>query len=127
MKALSIRQPWAWLIANGYKDIENRDWPTKFRGDFLIHAGATMTKADYEACILFIAAFRRTWRVPAYDILRKQCGGLVGRASLVDCVTHSESQWFTGEYGFVLTGTAPVPFQRCKGALGFFTPKIDHK
>lgn len=31
--AISIRQPWAWLIANGFKDIENRDWATKFRGD----------------------------------------------------------------------------------------------
>lgn len=29
---LSIRQPWAWLIVNGYKDIENRTWPTHFRG-----------------------------------------------------------------------------------------------
>ena len=26
MKALSIRQPWAWLIVNGYKDVENRTW-----------------------------------------------------------------------------------------------------
>lgn len=38
MKALSIRQPWAWLIANGHKDIENRTSHTNFRGDFLIHA-----------------------------------------------------------------------------------------
>ena len=32
MKALSIRQPWAWAIINAGKDIENRQWPTKFRG-----------------------------------------------------------------------------------------------
>ncbi|WP_245839042.1 ASCH domain-containing protein [Yersinia kristensenii] len=38
MKALSIRQPWAWLIVNGYKDIENRTWNTKCRGPVLIHA-----------------------------------------------------------------------------------------
>jgi hypothetical protein len=25
-KAMSIRQPWAWLIVNGYKDVENRIW-----------------------------------------------------------------------------------------------------
>lgn len=30
MAALSIRQPWAWLVVQGYKDIENRDWPTNF-------------------------------------------------------------------------------------------------
>lgn len=42
MKALSIRQPWAWLIANGYKDIENRSWRTNYRGPVLIHASAAM-------------------------------------------------------------------------------------
>ena len=37
---LSIRQPWAWLIAHGWKNIENRTWPTGYRGRFLIHAAA---------------------------------------------------------------------------------------
>lgn len=39
MKALSILQPWAWLITAGHKDIENRRWWTNYRGPFLIHAG----------------------------------------------------------------------------------------
>ncbi|HDU8694716.1 TPA: ASCH domain-containing protein, partial [Morganella morganii subsp. morganii] len=38
MKAISIRQPWAWLIVNGHKDIENRSWRTKYRGQVLVHA-----------------------------------------------------------------------------------------
>jgi hypothetical protein len=48
MKALSIRQPWAWLILHAGKDIENRDWPTRFRGRFLIHAAKGMTRDEYE-------------------------------------------------------------------------------
>ena len=125
MKALSIRQPWAWLIAHGHKDVENRTWKTEFRGPFLIHAGATMTRADYEACVIFIADMRTSWRLPAYDILRAQCGGIVGQAEIVDCVTASESPWFVGEFGFVLRGAAPLPFQPLKGALGFFhTPPL---
>ena len=40
MKALSIRQPWAWLIARGVKTVENRTWATNFRGRFYIHASA---------------------------------------------------------------------------------------
>src|SRR3990167_9411398 len=48
MKALSIRQPWAWLILHAGKDIENRGWPTSFRGRFLIHASKGMTRAEYE-------------------------------------------------------------------------------
>ena len=31
MKALSVKQPWAWAIFHG-KDVENRDWPTNVRG-----------------------------------------------------------------------------------------------
>lgn len=39
MKALTIHQPWAWAIAQGYKTIENRNWVTSYRGPLLIHAG----------------------------------------------------------------------------------------
>jgi hypothetical protein len=48
MKALSIRQPWAWLIVKGYKDIENRTWATKLRGRVFVHASKGMTRAEYE-------------------------------------------------------------------------------
>ncbi len=89
---LSVRQPWAWLICNGGKDIENRDWPTNFTGRVLIHAGKTMTRADYQACAIFIATMRTEWRLPAYDILREQCGGIVGETEIVRCVSESESR-----------------------------------
>jgi hypothetical protein len=36
MKALSIKQPWANMIANGEKTIETRKWPTNYRGILLI-------------------------------------------------------------------------------------------
>jgi len=117
---LSVRQPWAWLICNGGKDIENRDWPTRFRGRVLIHAGKTMTRADYEACCLFIADMRTTCRLPAYDILRQQCGGIVGETEIAGCVTESESPWFCGAFGFTLRNSKPLAFTPCKGALGFF-------
>jgi hypothetical protein len=37
MLAISIRQPWAWLIVRGFKPLENRSRSTKLRGDFLDH------------------------------------------------------------------------------------------
>jgi hypothetical protein len=40
MKVIVIRQPWAWLIVNGFKDIENRSWATRYRGPLLIQASA---------------------------------------------------------------------------------------
>jgi hypothetical protein len=39
MKALTIRQPWASLIALGVKHIETRSWSTRYRGPLAIHAG----------------------------------------------------------------------------------------
>lgn len=39
MKALTIRQPWASLIAAGVKTIETRSWSPRYRGPLLIHAG----------------------------------------------------------------------------------------
>jgi hypothetical protein len=38
LKALAVRQPWAWLIVNGFKDIENRSRRIHHRGPLLIHA-----------------------------------------------------------------------------------------
>lgn len=36
MKAISLKQPWANMIASGRKTIETRTWPTKYRGEILI-------------------------------------------------------------------------------------------
>ncbi len=49
MKALSIIQPWASLIATGIKDVENRTWRTNYRGEFLIHASAKHLKEGWAA------------------------------------------------------------------------------
>lgn len=37
MKVLSIKNPWAYMIAHGIKDVENRTWKTNYRGELLIH------------------------------------------------------------------------------------------
>ena len=39
MKVLTLRQPWAWAVAHGGKDVENRTWTTRYRGPIAIHAG----------------------------------------------------------------------------------------
>lgn len=47
-------------------------------------------------------------------------GGIIGVAEIVDCVSASESRWFQGPYGFVLTNARPVDFIPVKGRLMFF-------
>lgn len=121
MTALSIRQPWAWLIVNGRKDVENRTWSTRFRGHVLIHAGVTMTRDDYTTCEAFVSQARFNYiLLPDFDAMKAQCGGIVGEAEIIDCVTESKSPWFCGEFGFVMRNQKVLPFRKCKGALGFF-------
>ena len=129
--AISIQQPWAWLILNAGKDIENRSWPTKFRGRVLIHAGKKMTRGDFDACCLFLnristelapEVLARLYRSMNYEFFHYLRGGIVGEVEIADCVTESASPWFCGEYGFVLRNARELPFEPCKGALGFFNP-----
>lgn len=113
---LSIRQPWAWLIVNGYKDIENRTWSTQFRGKFLIHAGKKWDESITLADIKAIYGIE----VP----LQLETGGIIGMAEITDCIDKSKSPWFAGPYGFTLKNAKPLPFLPCKGKLGFFYSKL---
>ncbi len=127
--ALSIRQPWAHLIIYGAKDMENRDWSTRVRGRVMIHAGKTMTRADYEACVIFCSGLPEgtlpnDFWFPTFEELKGVCGGIVGHMNIVDCVTKSESPWFCGRYGFKIDAAGELPFQPCKGELGFFQCEV---
>ena len=115
-KALSIRQPWAWAIIHAGKDIENREWKTKFRGPVCIHAAKSMTRDEYGHAERFMHMF--AIETPDRDAM--WMGGIVGMAEIVDCVDASNSPWFFGTYGFVLRKVRPVEFIPVKGALGFF-------
>lgn len=124
-KALSVRQPWAWLIVNGHKDIENRTWPTRFRGRVLIHASKGMTRQEYEDVEDYLmfstSAAVRSIVLPEPDALER--GGIVGTATILDCVPgdRRSSPWHLPDsYGFLLCDARPLPFLQCKGALNFF-------
>jgi len=119
MKALSIRQPWAWLVFH-CKPIENRTWATKFRGRVLIHAAKGMTRGEYAEAINFIATrgISLPDGFPDFEALER--GGIIGSVEIVDCVSQSDSPWFTGPQGFVLANPEPMPFIPLRGLLGFF-------
>ena len=59
MKAISIKDPWAEMIASGQKTIETRTWKTKHRGEILIvkslkpesfYNGMAVAIAEIEDC-----------------------------------------------------------------------------
>lgn len=118
--ALSIRQPWAYFVVNGFKDVENRTWRTEYRGPVLIHASQ---KPD--GIYLEDEPMLRRGGVPQRlikSLTTDECqpGGIVGVAEIVDCVSKSKSPWFGGVYGFVLRNAQPLPFVPLKGKLRFF-------
>lgn len=135
--ALSVRQPWAYALANGWKDVENRDWRSpnpalNFRGPFCIHAPRGMTRAEYIEARDFLAG--RGCKLPlAADLLR---GGIVGVGVVVDIMRKSgdrlddrndraaaamrSSRWFFGPVGILIERARPVPFVAAAGELNFF-------
>lgn len=117
MKALSVRQPWAWLIGHGYKPVENRSWRTSYRGPLYIHASSRLDP-DFKPIREFCLSLGIDLPI-SFDL-----GGLVAQVELVDCVIQHDSPFFSGPYGFVFKNARLIPFQPCKGQLSFFTPRF---
>lgn len=82
LKALTIRAPWAWAIAQGWKRVENRSWSTRFRGRIAIHA-AVSKESDADAA----ATFATLEIEPPTEFVR---GAIIGTVELVDVLPFDE-------------------------------------
>ena len=110
LRALTVKQPWAWAIAHGGKNIENRNQYTYQRGTIAIHAGA---------------AWHWDRKMPRGvaqpDESDLHLSAIIAIADLIECVDYARSKWFKGDFGYVLDNIRPlkkpVP---CKGALSFW-------
>lgn len=93
MKAISIKQPWASLIAHGIKDIENRTWKTNYLGKVYIHASAKQAGSYDE----LLNDLQKIEFKEKYDrvTLRKQhhFSAIIGEVDIVDCVVNHPSIW----------------------------------
>jgi len=122
MKALTLKEPWATLVVNGYKTYEFRSWKTNYRGKILIHAG--MSKENK-----VLPIFEK------YN-LDYSCGEIIGEAEIIDCILVDEEfskklnkinkdvyykDTYIGKYAWVLSNmkkyekTIPI-----KGKLGLW-------
>jgi hypothetical protein len=124
--ALSLKQPWAALLAAGRKTVEVRRWPTPRRGPVLIHA-ARVPDPRPQAWALVPPELAEAARLN---------GGLVGRGVLLGCRAYpsaadfaaeqalhlNDPSWFQpGLYGFVFAELRPLPYRRLPGWMRFFT------
>jgi hypothetical protein len=120
--ALSVRQPWAWAIIFGGKNIENRGHVAITKGGMsrrriAIHASKGMTREEYVHAYDFMRSINVLCPPPG-ALIR---GAIIGSVEVVDIVTRSSSPWFFGPRGLVLRdplACEPVP---ASGALGYFS------
>ncbi len=130
MKAISIKQPWAWAIIHAGKDVENRTWAPglkedNYRGPLLIHASKSFDTEGYN----WIIQNHKKLNVylPAYPSPGDfQKGGIIGRVIFKKLVRSIDySPWIFGPWGWVLIDPKPIDFIPYKGQLGIFNVPDD--
>ena len=119
--ALSVRQPWAWAIIHGGKEIENRTAGAIQSGGMVpgriaIHAATGMKEDEYAWGAWRLA--RHGVNCPRPDDLVR--GAIVGVVTVTKIVTESASEWFGGPCGLVLEDPQPCEPIPAGGALGYF-------
>jgi len=116
MKTITVKQPWAWFIVQGFKDVENRTWSTRIRGRVLIHAAASPEPDMDEIRDIWNAEIPEC---PIPDNL--PLGGIGGSVEIVGCVRDSQSDWAVpGQYHWLLQDAEPLAFKAARGKLGFW-------
>lgn len=122
-RALSIKQPWAWLIVNCYKDVENRSYKTKIRGRILVHASQSFDRTGYD----WVREAFPHIPMPEPDAFRT--GGIVGEMWIADCRHENEhgrimSPWYGGQWAWIVRKARERRFLPLRGKLGFFKVEV---
>ena len=134
MKAITLTQPWATLVAIGAKKIETRSWRTSYRGPLAIHAAKGFPKSARELCRgnPFHAALHAAgWASKSYSG-ELPLGVVLATCTLVDCVfirrvepvsdlERAFGDYSDGRYAWMLANVVPLPTPiSAKGALGLW-------
>ena len=105
---LSVRQPYAWAIIVGAKDVENRKRPSYYLGQLYIHAGLTEDVDAVEEITERVAAHLGISASAARARYRRhrerRLGAIIGSVQMFGCAVSYESEWFDGkpQYGYLL-------------------------
>ena len=133
MRALSIRQPWAFAVVVGAKTVENRTWSSTYVGPLAIHASQREDREAVRDVLRLIYGQLR----PRFDMERlhqlyeeyKRPGCVVGQVDMTGCTRGGDTgvwdeamvRWFEGPFGFVFENARiaaqPIPF---RGRLGLW-------
>jgi hypothetical protein len=132
MKTLSIQQPWAQLVVEGIKDVENRTWDTPYRGKLLIHASSQKVQSYFLGAIPVelsntINNHCILGNVP--DLWTLTTGAIIGYVDLVDIQDRTDSIWDDGgevkKWIFRNAYLFDKPITGVKGKLHLFEYDLD--
>lgn len=125
-QALSFKQPFAWLISNGYLTVDDRTWGTPYRGPLLIHASRGLYEEYYDY-------LKSNTHIPLPPKHELGYGGIVGIARLVLCskpgdlpasCSRQQRAQFDGinrqHFGFLFETPQVLSLLPCPGKLGIF-------
>ena len=150
VKVLSVKNPFAYLILQGGKDVENRTWTTDYRGRLYIHvSGDTLpfltdepnltddyarklevfldtlaeyySKCDIEKGTTAESFMNAVIDNPELWLLKSQ--SIIGYVDLVDIIQNSSSPWsIDGQYHWILKNPTLLenPIRQVKGRLGLW-------
>ena len=99
MKVLTLKQPWATLIVEGYKKYEFRTWKTNYRGEIYIHAGKSVDKKEIE-------------RLKSLN-LEYPKSKIIGKVVIEDCLE------LTDELNFQISKDNPLIYGKGKKRKGY--------
>ena len=134
IRALTVRQPWASLIADGLKTIEVRTMRTHYRGLLLIHAGKTVAEYGYDprsqvsgdpleyplGCSVAIARLAGCRQLEPDDD-RAACADPDWWPGLWD----APESWMYAAWGWLIDDVTPLPHVALRGRQGLWIPSRD--
>lgn len=124
--AISILQPWAWFIVNGFKDVENRTWPmpAKYEGEWVLIQASARPGFDLgEVEDILLSTLPSQLVSDRLPEAGRGVGGIVGMARFGTPGHGHPSLWANREPGiwhWPVIETQALPFMPFKGRLGFF-------
>ena len=117
MKALSIRQPDAGMIASGEKTIETRLWATSYRGDLLICSSKKPVDEGPAGVALCIVRL-----VDCRPMEKREREDMCSSDEIAACC-----EWYPGAYAWILVDIRPIKPFPVRGQLGLFDVEVPHE
>lgn len=115
VRALTLRQPWAWAVIFGGKNVENRTWKPRKPFTLLVHAGITWTEEGAEHCekLGVDVPEDATWG-----------GQIIGAVDVTGATEQSDSPWaLPGYWHWELQNPRPAnPPIPTRGRAALFRP-----